>query len=143
MLGIDWTTCMFWNSPTVWPAPSVPSCWPIKAPERSKSNLPGAAMRRAMNRHFIGGVPHPERSSLFLAFNTNKRGITLEMTTPTGRDLLLRLLASQDIVIESFAPGYLESSGVGVSTCMRQVNPRLISCLSRPLGRPARIATTE
>ena len=33
---------------------------------------------------FLGDVPHPDRSALFLAFNTNKRGLTLDVTTPRG-----------------------------------------------------------
>jgi crotonobetainyl-CoA:carnitine CoA-transferase CaiB-like acyl-CoA transferase len=83
---------------------------------------------------FIGGVPHPERSSLFLAFNTNKRSITLEMTTPTGRDLLQRIVASQDIVIETFAPGYLEALGLDYNV-MRQANPHLILVSITPFGQ--------
>ena len=73
---------------------------------------------------FLGGVPHPDRSTLFLAFNTNKRGITLDISTPTGRDLLLRVLAGRDVLIESFAPGYLDSLGLGYAA-LREVNPRL------------------
>ena len=39
---------------------------------------------------FINGVPHPEGSTIFLAFNTNKRGITLDIEQSLGRELLLR-----------------------------------------------------
>lgn len=74
---------------------------------------------------FIGGEPHPERSTLFLAFNTNKRSITLDMATPTGRDLLLRLVRDVDVVVESYLPGHLDDLGIGYST-LREVNPRLI-----------------
>ena len=83
---------------------------------------------------FIDGMPHPDKSTLFLAFNTNKRGITLDVTTPTGRDLLLRLLAGRDVLIESFHPGYLESIGLG-SAVLRQVNPRLIITSITPFGQ--------
>src|SRR5215510_9394627 len=61
---------------------------------------------------FIGGEPHPDRSTLFLAFNTNKRSVTLDITTPTGQAILLRLLAERDLLIESFAPGYLAALGL-------------------------------
>lgn len=74
---------------------------------------------------FIGGEPHPERSTLFLAFNTNKRSITLDLGTPTGRDLFLRLVQDVDVVVESYPPGHLDDLGIGYSI-LREVNPRLI-----------------
>src|SRR3990172_10457197 len=58
---------------------------------------------------FLEGVPHPDQGSLFLAFNTNKRGITLNLETRTGQELLLRLARDVDVVIERFPPGYLAS----------------------------------
>jgi CoA:oxalate CoA-transferase len=83
---------------------------------------------------FIGGAPHLERSSLFLAFNTNKRGITLDVSMPTGRDLLLRLIAERDILIETFPPGYLADLGVG-DDVLWQVNPGLIVSSITPFGQ--------
>jgi crotonobetainyl-CoA:carnitine CoA-transferase CaiB-like acyl-CoA transferase len=83
---------------------------------------------------FIGGGPHPDRSSLFLAFNTNKRGITLDVGTPTGRDLLLRLIADKDVLVESFTPGYLEGLGLGYDV-LGAANPRLIMTSITPFGQ--------
>ena len=83
---------------------------------------------------FIGGKPHPDRSSLFLAFNTNKRGITLDVSTPTGRDLLLRLIKERDILIESFPPGCLADLGVD-DDVLRQVNSGLIVTSITPFGQ--------
>ena len=83
---------------------------------------------------FIGGEPHPERSSLFLAFNTNKRSITLDVTTATGRDLLRRILARHDIVVETFTPGYLDELGLGYDV-LRRENPRLILVSITPFGQ--------
>lgn len=83
---------------------------------------------------FIGGAPHPDRSTLFLAFNTNKRSVTLDVTTPTGRTLLLRLLANRDVLIDSFLPGTLEDLGLGYAV-LRQVNPRLIIVSITPFGQ--------
>lgn len=74
---------------------------------------------------FVGGEPHPERSTLFLAFNTNKRSITLNLDNPTGRDMFLRLSRNVDVVIESHPPGHLDSLGIGYST-LQKLNPRLI-----------------
>lgn len=83
---------------------------------------------------FLGGVPHPDRSTLFLSFNTNKRSATLDITSATGRDLLLRLLAGRDVLIESFTPGYLESLGLGYDT-LHEVNPGLIVVSLTPFGQ--------
>jgi crotonobetainyl-CoA:carnitine CoA-transferase CaiB-like acyl-CoA transferase len=83
---------------------------------------------------FIGGEPHPERSSLFLAFNTNKRSITLDVATPTGRAVLLRLIAERDILIESFAPGHLADLGLSYET-LRRANPALVVTSITPFGQ--------
>ena len=72
---------------------------------------------------FIGGEPHPDRSSLFLSFNTNKRGVTLDLQQAVGRDLLLRILADADVVIESYVPGFLDDLGIGYGV-IQQTNPR-------------------
>ena len=74
---------------------------------------------------FVGGEPHPDRGTLFLAFNTNKRGITLDLEQQAGRDLLLRLAANVDVVIESYPPGYLDQLGVGYSA-LKAANPGLL-----------------
>jgi crotonobetainyl-CoA:carnitine CoA-transferase CaiB-like acyl-CoA transferase len=44
--------------------------------------------------------PDPERSPWFLFLNANKRGVTLDVTTPTGQQLLRQLLARCDLLIE-------------------------------------------
>jgi crotonobetainyl-CoA:carnitine CoA-transferase CaiB-like acyl-CoA transferase len=99
-----------------------------------KVELPGRGDPSRHEPPFIGGGPHPDRSALFLAFNTNKRSITLDVTTPTGRAVLLRLIAERDILIESFAPGYLADRGLDYNA-LRQVNPGLIMTSITPFGQ--------
>jgi crotonobetainyl-CoA:carnitine CoA-transferase CaiB-like acyl-CoA transferase len=65
----------------------------------------------------IAGVPASvdqwwERSPIFSGLNTDKRGITLNLQTDTGRDLLKRLIATADVVVENFTPRVLESMGL-------------------------------
>ncbi len=74
---------------------------------------------------FIGDEPHPDRSSTFLAFNTGKRGITLDVEHTEGRELFLRLSRSADIVIESLPPGRMAELGLGYET-LADDNARLI-----------------
>ncbi|MFE9295748.1 CaiB/BaiF CoA transferase family protein [Streptomyces niveus] len=61
----------------------------------------------------------------------NKRTITLDLATPPGRDLLLRLAADADVVVENFRPGTLEKWGLGWAE-LSAVNPRLV--LARVTG---------
>ncbi|MCX5556924.1 CaiB/BaiF CoA-transferase family protein [Streptomyces sp. NBC_00038] len=61
----------------------------------------------------------------------NKRTITLDLSKPGGRDTLLRLAATADVVIENFRPGTLEKWDLGWAE-LSAVNPRLV--LARVTG---------
>lgn len=74
---------------------------------------------------FIGGEPHPDRGTTFLALNTNKRGITLDVTQAAGRDLFLQLAANADVVIESSQPGRMAELGLAYET-LKAENPKLV-----------------
>ena len=65
----------------------------------------------------IAGIPVTEeqwweRSPIFSGLNTNKRGVTLNLNSDEGRDLLKRLIATADVVVENFTPRVLESMGL-------------------------------
>jgi CoA:oxalate CoA-transferase len=65
-------------------------------------------------------------ASLPLAMlNSNKLGITLNLKSPEGRELLLRMADKADVVMENFAPGVMDRLGVGAEA-LRARNPRLI-----------------
>ncbi len=49
-----------------------------------------------------------EQGSIFLSVNLGKRGITLNLSDPRGRELLLQLAAGCDVVIENFTPRVME-----------------------------------
>ena len=66
--------------------------------------------------------PHPEKSGMFLTLNTGKRGVTLDLTTRTGRELVLELASTCDLVIESYRPGTLERLGLPPGR-FAEVNP--------------------
>ncbi|MEU2503902.1 CoA transferase [Streptomyces sp. NPDC007863] len=61
----------------------------------------------------------------------NKRTVTLDLSTPGGRDALLRLAADADVIVENFRPGTLERWGLGWDE-LSTVNPRLV--LARVTG---------
>ena len=57
--------------------------------------------------------------------NTNKRGVTLNLKTESGRNLFKEMIKRADIVVENFAPGVMDRLGVGWSV-LHEINPRLI-----------------
>ena len=66
-----------------------------------------------------------EESLHFLYMNTSKRGVTLDLERPQGRELFGRLAATADLVVETLAPGALESMGIGYER-LCQANPGLV-----------------
>jgi CoA:oxalate CoA-transferase len=74
---------------------------------------------------FPGDLPDLEASALFLHLNTNKQSVTLNLASPTGRELFLRLVKQADLVVESFRPGTLERLDIGPAV-LRAINPRLV-----------------
>jgi benzylsuccinate CoA-transferase BbsE subunit len=83
---------------------------------------------------FYGDIPHPERSLLWLAHNTGKRGITLNIETHDGQELFKRLAQSADVVIESFPPGHMDQLGLGYSK-LNQLNHGIIMVSITPFGQ--------
>jgi crotonobetainyl-CoA:carnitine CoA-transferase CaiB-like acyl-CoA transferase len=74
---------------------------------------------------FPDDTPHPEKSGLFLHLNTNKESVTLNLKTLRGRQLLFRLVAQVDVVVENFHPRVLPALGLDYAH-LRQANPRLV-----------------
>ena len=74
---------------------------------------------------FLNGEPHPEKSLYFLYRNANKRGITLNIESDEGRDILRKLAKSADVLVENYGPGYIESLGIGYDA-LQSINPKLI-----------------
>ena len=80
--------------------------------------------------------PHPEGAGGFQSANANKLGVTIDMRTPAGRDVILELVRWADVVTSSFAPGVLDGLGLGWETIQAE-NPRAIlleSCLMGQSG---------
>ncbi|MBV1913959.1 MAG: CoA transferase [Pseudomonadales bacterium] len=91
---------------------------------------------------FPGDIPNPEASASYLHLNRNKRGITLNLDTPSGVDLLKRLVKDVDIVIESFKPGYLASIGAGFHD-LKEINSSIVLASITPFGQDGPYAQYE
>lgn len=70
----------------------------------------------------------------FLAQNAAKRSVTLNLKSSRGRELLLELVKSADVLIENYRPGVMDRLGVGYQT-LHQVNPNLIYCAISGFGQ--------
>jgi benzylsuccinate CoA-transferase BbsE subunit len=94
--------------------------------------LDGSPVRRLPP--FYRDDPSPKHSLVHWHFNTNKRGMTLDITKRDGQELFRRLVGSADAVLETFAPGYLASIGLGYAD-LKQINPRVILTSVTPFGQ--------
>ncbi len=83
---------------------------------------------------FYHDIPHPEKSLFWFAYNLNKRGITLDIESKDGQELLRKLVEKADILVESYPVGYLPKIGLGYPTLSR-INPGLIMASITPFGQ--------
>lgn len=73
--------------------------------------------RKPDGTRLIAGIPVTEeqwweRSPIFSALNTNKKGLTLDLQTSAGRDLLRRFITTCDVIVENFTPRVLDQIGL-------------------------------
>jgi len=69
----------------------------------------------------------------FAMLNQNKRGITLNLKHPRGRELLFDMVRRADVLLENFSPGTMDDLGVGWSV-LHPLNPRLIYATGTGFG---------
>jgi len=98
-----------------------------------KVEKPGGDPARSIGP-FYKDTPDPEKSLFWFAYNAGKRGITLDIEAPAGRDLFRKLLGSADFLIESFAPGYMEKLGLGYQS-LSEINKGIIMVSITPFGQ--------
>jgi crotonobetainyl-CoA:carnitine CoA-transferase CaiB-like acyl-CoA transferase len=84
---------------------------------------------------FVNGVSH-----YFLAINRNKKSVTIDLKSEAGLDLVRRLIATCDILVENFRPGVLDSLGLGPATLQSQ-HPELVICSISGYGQTGAFRT--
>ena len=83
---------------------------------------------------FYGDDPQPEKSLFWWAYAANKRSITLDLEQKDGQALLKKMVAEADFLVESFAPGYLDTLGLGYDL-LAEINPKLVMVSITPFGQ--------
>lgn len=89
-----------------------------------KVEKPGGDLARSIPP-FIHDIADPGKSLYWLAFNSGKRSITLNLEVSKGQAMFRKLVEKADFVLESFTPGYMDSLGLGYEVLSR-INPRII-----------------
>ena len=73
----------------------------------------------------FSGEPDIERSGLFLYYGANKKSVACDIESEAGQQRVRDLASQADVVVESFAPGYLDALGLGYES-LSTLNPSLI-----------------
>ncbi|BAU46700.1 CoA-transferase [Sulfurifustis variabilis] len=66
-------------------------------------------------------------SAAFMMLNRNKRGTSINLKHPAGKEILARMLRTADVVVENYRPGTMERFGFGYES-LKKENPGLIYC---------------
>jgi crotonobetainyl-CoA:carnitine CoA-transferase CaiB-like acyl-CoA transferase len=94
-----------------------------------KVEIPGSGDDTRSYPPFIG-----TQSSYFMSTNRNKKSITLDLKAKDGQEVLHRLAAKCDVVIENFRPGVTARLAADYAT-LSKINPRLIYCSISSFGQ--------
>jgi crotonobetainyl-CoA:carnitine CoA-transferase CaiB-like acyl-CoA transferase len=99
-----------------------------------KVELPGGDPGRRVGLFANPAHPDPEENLGWWFHNRGKLSITLDLNDPAGRTELLRLVATADVLVESYSPGWMEDRGLGYAQLL-EVNPRLVVTSITPYGQ--------
>jgi crotonobetainyl-CoA:carnitine CoA-transferase CaiB-like acyl-CoA transferase len=91
--------------------------------------LDGGDAARGTPPHYVEG-----ESAYFIAMNRNKKSMTLNLESETGKNLFYRLVKIADVVVSNLRPGAIEKLKVDYDT-LKTVNPRIISCVISGYGQ--------
>ena len=68
---------------------------------------------------------HGVDSEYFVNWNSNKRSVTIDLSSEKGRDLLLQMVPRYDVFVENYGPGVVEKLDIGYEV-MKTIHPEII-----------------
>jgi len=103
-----------------------------------KVEVPGVGdLSRKMGADLAAG--RAQMGTSYLAFNSNKKSIALNLKSERGKSVFRRLVSGADVVLENFRPGAMERLGLSAAA-LRALNPRLIYCAVSGFGQTGPLA---
>ena len=78
--------------------------------------------------------PYPGESAYYMAINRSKRGITVNLKSSEGQEIIKRLAGLSDVLVENYRTGSLDKLGLGYPE-LQALNPRLVYCSISGYGR--------
>ena len=94
-----------------------------------KIEAPGGDLGRKLGPPWQAG-----ESVVSMSFNRNKRSIAIDMKRAEGPQLVERMAAQADVVLESFRPGVMDRLGIGYAA-LSAINPRVVFCSVSAYGQ--------
>ncbi|TPG59764.1 CoA transferase [Roseomonas nepalensis] len=85
----------------------------------------------------LGADPEAAKRGMgasFVAVNAGKQSVTLDLKHPEGKEVLKRLVAEADVLVENFRPGVMDRLALGYDTLSR-IKPSLVYCAISGFGR--------
>ncbi len=103
-----------------------------------KVEVPGIGdLSRKMGADLAAGKK--QMGTSFLAFNSNKKSLSLNLKSDKGKDIFRKLVLNTDVVLENFRPGAMARLGLSAES-LRNLNPRLIYCAVSGFGQTGPLA---
>ena len=97
-----------------------------------KIEPPGGSTSRI--QPYYKNIQDPEKSLFWFTYNTNKRGITLNLQKPEGQEIFKKLAKTADIILESAGLGYMDGLKLGYSNICK-IKPDIIYASITPFGQ--------
>ena len=89
---------------------------------------------RGDSNRSLGASRNPNMAALYLTCNRNKRSLVLDLKQDAGREALMKIAESVDVLIHNNRPQVMDRLGLDYAT-IKAVNPRIIYCGSYGYGK--------
>ena len=95
----------------------------IEIPPQKQKQMRGISSRESLYQRYSVG----DYDIHFLSLNRNKKALTLDLSSPSGKEVFYDLVKASDVVYDNFRPGSMQRLGFDFES-LRKINPKIICC---------------